>query len=1194
MNKFSLSYLLNAVLLLYLLPILNAEPINLSTVLDSNTDEKCHSLDTSNSNFENPPADLKLSLQAEKSALLEGEQGNFTFILQNNGEETASDIVVALTIGQEDDNFNMVEETLSTSSNTSYDSNAWQVPELEAGESDTLQFQAISNEAYLHLLFEVVFVGSDEESGELAIDRCITSDCYPPDNFKCYYTNCTLEADEVLYPAERFMLNFAEINCFPTGDIGCGAKYNLLLENTSGVASAPVNLFLRAELNENLFNQSGSTLVIPPIPANSTLEYTADFGDCIEDRPFVQVIGLDLGITESDAINLFTEGGQIASEESLDAFTDVEYCIYNNTTDIAIRIESDGIIKDDNTASYQVFVTNNGNEIAESLQITYGKTIVGNSENVIDYSATSDYEDSFLSEDEESRARFLDYDQYWNIQNLAIGQTAVLNATASVLPMVDNFTTNVLVNDNSFLDDPILDNNQSVISFEQANFIDLELSIDSDNSNLPQYESSTFTFKLENKGQIEATGVSVAIELGEQAVQVGGSEVETSVGNYVAGKWADVTVPVGGSATLTLELFNLSFQLQLFTQVTAAEQEDIDSTPDNGSCCVANEDDEAVFDANASLACDFFRSYASLATEDFPNISLEETSDTYRLQSINGDLQQTLTLDKEGNLLDRTSMTIAIEPDINVSVEEDNTQFQLLQIDNDGDTLLNEIILIDYSDAAAIVPSGGVRRVSDGLVFGGFIVRDGFIGFMVKTDLNGQNAQFLLIEGIDNTFGLSTILENSQGQLFSLWLTSGNFSLVGVNADFSSSWTRQFAADTPSTSINDFKLSQDGSIVYVVITDNLRGKVIAYDAVTGADHPASFNLIDIFPIEGIDSYRMRGILPLSNGNLLFSNHFFLGSDIDGFSYGIVDINGNLIWSQTIEGEPLNIVPIAATNDGGYLFVTQDQDGVFRTGELHVLKTDGLGELSSSCDDFVEGQSIDLELSISSNVENIPIYTSETFTLTLVNNGPDKATNVEVNLPIDKEQFVIVGTSMSIVSTGNFYEGIWSGIDLEAGEMATLEVEIFNLSEQLELFAQVTEADQKDIDSSPNNGVCCTAGEDDEAVFINVMQNLLIKLNPESFHSDLIGEDIFTRDNKLKTSTNNLLTLSIFPNPTRETLFLKGKEDEIINYQILDLFGSVVQQGSVLEQQINVQQLEAGIYFFNIEGEQISAIRFVKL
>lgn len=714
-------------------------------------------------------------------------------------------------------------------------------------------------------------------------------------------------------------------------------------------------------------------------------------------------------------------------------------------------------------------------------------------------------------------------------------------------------------------------NNDTTITFQRA-FTDLELSFTTTNPTIGQWESGTFTYTLENKGNTDATGVEVRLYYVNDVVPVGGAMVNTSSGSYRSrsdaqfiniGLWDNITVPAGGTATLEIELFSRVPDLLFCAEVTAADQDDVDSTPLVLGCGGAGEDDHVTFDATTIAGCGFFRQYPNAFSDD-EAISLVETSDEFLLQATLETSEEILTLDKEGNLLSKEVVSIAPMP--TAILEAVDSQLQFLQLAPNGDTLINELLSVDYPNPTAIVPNGGVRQVSDGFVIGGFIVDTDasqmFRAFFVKTDLNGQSPQTVLIEDLNNTLSIFDIVEDSNGGIYIYWGTSGNFSLSGTSADLSTTWVQQFASDTPSTTVEDIKISQDEQTIYVAVTDNLRGEVFAYNTATGSDAGSGFELISILPLERAENRLMNGLLPLSNGNLLFSARIF--SNVDRrFVYGIVDTNGASVWLQTIEGQAIDIEPIAEITDGGFLFATN-------TADLQVLKTNALGEIDPACNNFVSGQEIDLELTISSDATNIPIWTSATFTLTLTNNGMDRATGVEVALPIDEDRFVQVGGSMVLASVGNYFDGLWSDIELDAGGTAILEIELFNKSNNLEVFAQVVSANQMDIDSEPFNGLCCTANEDDEAVVT-----------------------ISSRTNAIESRSIMDANLQLYPNPTDRVLNIKGLEYHNSRYRIIDLLGRTVQQGQILNAQIEVQHLSSGTYFLQIAGEQTSAIRFVK-
>ena len=63
------------------------------------------------------------------------------------------------------------------------------------------------------------------------------------------------------------------------------------------------------------------------------------------------------------------------------------------------------------------------------------------------------------------------------------------------------------------------------------------------------------------------------------------------------------------------------------------------------------------------------------------------------------------------------------------------------------------------------------------------------------------------------------------------------------------------------------------------------------------------------------------------------------------------------------------------------------------------------------------------------------------------------------------------------------------------------------------------------------------------------------------------------------------TLSVFPNPASETIFIRGLEriDEgSYQYKIIDRMGRLIQEGSVAESGINLQELSSGTYLLMIQ------------
>jgi hypothetical protein len=144
-----------------------------------------------------------------------------------------------------------------------------------------------------------------------------------------------------------------------------------------------------------------------------------------------------------------------------------------------------------------------------------------------------------------------------------------------------------------------------VANYNTTQVTDLELSIATADPSPAAFSKTDYTFTVENTGSIAATGIVVKQNLANgQMVLVGGSEVQASAGSYnrVNSTWTIPELAPGESATLVLNLFNLTTDFDLFAQIIAADQEDADSTPGNGSCCEALEDDEAVLSNDEEMS----------------------------------------------------------------------------------------------------------------------------------------------------------------------------------------------------------------------------------------------------------------------------------------------------------------------------------------------------------------------------------------------------------------------------------------------------------------------------------------------------------------------------------------------------------------------------------------------------------------
>ena len=128
---------------------------------------------------------------------------------------------------------------------------------------------------------------------------------------------------------------------------------------------------------------------------------------------------------------------------------------------------------------------------------------------------------------------------------------------------------------------------------------------------------------------------------------------------------------------------------------------------------------------------------------------------------------------------------------------------------------------------------------------------------------------------------------------------------------------------------------------------------------------------------------------------------------------------------------------------------------------------------------VQNQDIDLALNLVADNTTVPLYAPVNFTLTLSNDGASTAHNIKVDFKLPQG----FGLTSSFASQGqyNSWTGVWTLGQLAVGASATVQVAAnLNTANPPAYFAQVTAAQENDVDSSPNNNAGPTPVEDDEA------------------------------------------------------------------------------------------------------------------
>jgi uncharacterized repeat protein (TIGR01451 family)/CSLREA domain-containing protein len=176
----------------------------------------------------------------------------------------------------------------------------------------------------------------------------------------------------------------------------------------------------------------------------------------------------------------------------------------------------------------------------------------------------------------------------------------------------------------------------------------------------------------------------------------------------------------------------------------------------------------------------------------------------------------------------------------------------------------------------------------------------------------------------------------------------------------------------------------------------------------------------------------------------------------------------------VSSTPLSSITIPASTPAGTTFIRtriSTVSGLTPRGEA----SDGEVEDFAATVGTPPPQVADLSIAHTVNENNPALGQDVTFTVTLTNDGPDPATNVEVSefLPLD---LIFV---RSTVSQGSYddLDGIWSVGALNPSATAVLTVTAtVDTTDPINVTAELSSADQLDPDSTPGNAI---SGEDDQ-------------------------------------------------------------------------------------------------------------------
>ncbi|MEZ4913621.1 MAG: SdrD B-like domain-containing protein [Chitinophagales bacterium] len=699
----------------------------------------------------------------------------------------------------------------------------------------------------------------------------------------------------------------------------------------------------------------------------------------------------------------------------------------------------------------------------------------------------------------------------WTIGTIEVGKTVTLDITATVL-QAGSITNIAQVTDANEEDvDSTPDNNDPNEDDQDdttitGKLIDLELTKTANVTSVNVGDTFTYTITLSNEGPSDATGVTVLEDLPSQVEYVS-SSATLGAYNENTSTWTVGDLAADGSATLSILVKVVqSGTFRNVSQVSGANEPDIDSTPNNDNGDQSEDDEDGVDVVGEQIDLELQKT-ASVTTvgvgENFVytiTLSNEGPSDATGVTVRDNLPAQVAYVSSDGNYNATTgiwtvgsiaageiqtlniTVTMLVEAEGVLNVAEVNTADQP-DIDSEPD---NDNPTEDDQDEIAV---GGIaadleldKDVSTSVVnLGEEVV------FTITVENNGgANATGVTVSdqlpagleyvSYDSTLGtydpatgIWTIGEIYAGEEEKLYIT------VVVNALGPITNIAQIEtsdqADPDSTPGNDVPTEDDQD------EETVSAKLIDLELAKTAD-ATSVNVGDTFTYtitlsnEGpSDATGVTVLDDLPSQVEFISSTATLGAYNENTSTWTI---GDLAVGQEVS---LNIT-VKVIEAGMFENVAQVSGA--NEPDIDSTPNNDNGDQSEDDEDAVEvmGEQIDLELQKTASAQEVGIGQQFTYTLTLVNKGPSNATNVTVSDQLPQGVTFVSASPSSYNAT----TGIWNVGSLAAGATAQLDITVtLNVEDEVTNYAQVQSADQPDIDSEPGNN--SDSEDDDDEVTI---------------------------------------------------------------------------------------------------------------
>ncbi len=523
-------------------------------------------------NFDNfEQADLSVTKSVDTSSPNVGDNVTFTVTVSNGGPDGATNVVVDDVLPSD---LTFISGT-PTQGGYNNSTGAWTVGNLASGASETLTIVA-----------SVDNTGTKTNTAQVG-----SSDQFDPDSTPNNSVGTEDDQDGAAVTPQVADLSITKTVDNAAPNVGQNVTFTITLTNDGPNTATNVTVgdslpagvtFVSSTPSAGSYNSGTGVWTVGTIAngASATLQIVATVDSTGTKLNTAQVTAADQADSDS------TPNNGVSTEDDQDDAT-VTPPIVDLSLTKTVNDASPGVTQN---VTFTVTVANNGPDSATGVTVQdtlpAGTTFVSSNPSQGSYNSTSGV---------------------WTAGTISNGASATLEIVATV-DSIGAKTNTAEVTAVDQLDSDSTPNNGVSSEDDQDDVsinpeaIDLSITKSVDDSTPNVGDNVTFTVTVANAGPDTATNVSVGDNLPVGMTFVSSTPSQGSY-NSSTGVWTVGAVASGGSATLQLTASVNTTGAKLNTaQVTAVDQTDLDSTPNNGVSTEDDQDDVLVTPQNADLS----------------------------------------------------------------------------------------------------------------------------------------------------------------------------------------------------------------------------------------------------------------------------------------------------------------------------------------------------------------------------------------------------------------------------------------------------------------------------------------------------------------------------------------------------------------------------------------------------------------